>query len=248
MDTPATPRDGPTAERKPGRGAPCRVARRPDHAATSLRSRGRAASAKRLLGRTARQTLLQGPTAGATLLPGPPTGVTLFPDRTAFAWLMPLALTLLLALTLAPPAGADPAPSSHVQVSPLLSPLQTYAVRFDDVGTYLYHCHPHPSMMGRLDVAPAVGAPQDHVVRIVDEGNATDATTLGFLDAETGTNVTLLHAGDTVTWVNEGRLRHDVAIAGPAAAPTGSAFEFWVLGAALVAVGGILFLRLRRPA
>jgi plastocyanin len=55
-------------------------------------------------------------------------------------------------------AAGDPAHTSTADggawTSPLLSPGTTFAHTFDQVGTFPYHCEPHPFMTGSIVVEP----------------------------------------------------------------------------------------------
>lgn len=154
-----------------------------------------------------------------------------------------------LALACGAPSRADPVDQPHAVLSPLLGPGEAFTATFALPGQSAYHCHLHPGMTGLLDVqaAPSDSAPRTHVVHILDPRNGS-AGRLGFQDAQSGTSTTTLAAGDSVVWINDGNLTHDVAFQARAQAPTDPGwFEPLVAGLALAAVAVIVASRLRKP-
>jgi plastocyanin len=157
-------------------------------------------------------------------------------------------LACTLALCLLPATSGDPVSSSAALQSPPLGPGAVFSTTLP-AGSYPYHCHPHPFMMGTVTVlpTPAAGGPRTYRIDIVDDGNATHAAAMGFRDAATAGNATTVHAGDTLVWVNTGRLYHDVHLVSLASASGGDlgAFEVWVLAGLAAALAGIYVLSRR---
>lgn len=75
---------------------------------------------------------------------------------------------------------------------------------FTTVGTFDYHCHPHPWMTAKIHIEADdnATAPETHTVRII-EPDGSDEQSWRFEPA----NLTI-QAGDTVAWVNEGAQIH----------------------------------------
>lgn len=148
------------------------------------------------------------------------------------------AAAVLLALVL--PSSAHDVAGSDAQ-SPVLMHGETYTDTAHAVGMITYHCHIHPHMMGMLQVLPAAdpAVPATHRIALRDDGNATDLAAMRFEDAAGG-NMTTVHLGDTLVWINEGTLSHDVHIVWSAAAPTDTgSFEVWVAVGLVVALTAI---------
>ena len=154
-----------------------------------------------------------------------------------------LALALLVAC--APLVLADGGPASAQ--SPTLAPGDAYTRSFTTQGTYAYHCHIHPGMVGRVVVGPAMAAPRTLVVHIEDGGNASRLAEMHFDDAASHTDTTSAAVGDIVVWENAGTLDHDVFVLEPAAAGAldQGLFEIVVAIVAVTAVVTIVVLRLR---
>lgn len=112
-----------------------------------------------------------------------------------------LAFAALTILALVPTGSAD----SHADYeSESLRTGESFSFVFDDVGYSPYHCHPHPTMEGKLTIEASDGsAPKTHIVKIVEPTDKQSSW--AFEPAE----LTIM-AGDTVKWVNEGKVEHVV--------------------------------------
>lgn len=86
-----------------------------------------------------------------------------------------------------------------------LAPGDSFQYTFLEPGTFEYHCHPHPWMTAKITIAAPVNgtAPQTHVVKLVEP--SSKQSEWGF-EPETLT----IHAGDTVVWVNDGTVVHNI--------------------------------------
>ncbi|MFA5943539.1 MAG: hypothetical protein WC876_03630 [Candidatus Thermoplasmatota archaeon] len=89
--------------------------------------------------------------------------------------------------------------------SPELMPGESWSYVVTTEGTFDYHCHPHPWMLGQLEVLPNNGsAARIHVVNFTEPVGAD-------FEAWTFSPKTLdVRVGDTVTWVNVGSVMHRV--------------------------------------
>ncbi len=89
--------------------------------------------------------------------------------------------------------------------SPELMPGESWSYVVATEGTFDYHCHPHPWMLGQLTVLPSNGgAPQTHVVNFTEPvGEDFEAWTFS-------PKIKEVRVGDTVTWVNVGSVMHRV--------------------------------------
>lgn len=124
--------------------------------------------------------------------------------RVALLW-----AAVALALAVLHPARGDPVGPRAV-MTPMLHPGQQAPVVMDQAGTFVYHCHIHPWMAGRVVVGAQAGAqPRTHLVTANDDGNATHADAMGFRDVDAATNTTHVELGDTVLFRNDGQLDHD---------------------------------------
>lgn len=108
------------------------------------------------------------------------------------------------AVTALPILGAVGSDASVV--APLLRTGETFEHTFTTIGTFDYHCHPHPWMQGAITIEPAANGsqPQTHQVTIA-EPDPDDSQAWGFKPAEL-----TIHAGDTVVWTNEGAMQHNI--------------------------------------
>lgn len=101
-----------------------------------------------------------------------------------------------------------------------LQPGETFEFTFDIThGTFGYHCHPHPWMLGNITVEGEAMDHDDmqnddmddgmmdgtvHEVHIV-EGNVSDINSYRYEPAEL-----TIQVGDTVKWINDGSMAHTV--------------------------------------
>lgn len=132
---------------------------------------------------------------------------------------MPVHLLALLLMLLASPlvtasgghdeGTAEPSVAETGDVegatSPELMPGESWSYVVATEGTFDYHCHPHPWMLGALNVLPSDGsAPRTHIINFTEpEGKEFEEWTFApaMLD---------VRVGDTVTWVNQGTVMHRV--------------------------------------
>lgn len=89
--------------------------------------------------------------------------------------------------------------------SPELLPGESWTFNMTEEGTFDYHCHPHPWMLGQLTVLSSNGsAPQTHVINFTEPvGEDFEAWTFSPKTLE-------VRVGDNVTWVNVGSVMHRV--------------------------------------
>lgn len=90
-----------------------------------------------------------------------------------------------------------------------LGPGEEQSHTFDGVGSGKYHCHTHPGMGdGDIEVLESDGSePETHEVRILDD----DGGTFEPLDLT-------IRSGDTIRWVNDGDLSHEMMVWEPGSA------------------------------
>lgn len=146
-----------------------------------------------------------------------PSSVILSPNETAqitvdLGALAPGDVTVVLRSDLdavasvsVPLVGAAVTDDRSVQ-SGDLGPGDSFQQVFTTIGTFDYHCHPHPWMVGSITVDPgdANHTPQIHTVEIL-EPDPGDGQTWMF-----SPNDLTIHANDTVVFVNKGQMVHDV--------------------------------------
>lgn len=93
----------------------------------------------------------------------------------------------------------------HMEVdSGMIDPGEVFSHTFEMAGEFEYHCHPHMWMTASITILPADEdhEPQEHDVAIVE---ADDQDDWGYNPAHLE-----IHAGDTVTWTNQGTEAHTV--------------------------------------
>lgn len=83
---------------------------------------------------------------------------------------------------------------------------ETFEHTFTTVGTFDYHCHPHPWMTAQITIEPTEEGvpPATHTIRIT-EPNPDDGDTWLFEPA-----TLIIKSGDTVAWVNDGSQIHAI--------------------------------------
>lgn len=119
----------------------------------------------------------------------------------------PSARILTIGLGIALVVGLVAIPTALAQgedVNFQLGPDEAYSHTFEGVGEGRYHCHAHASKgTGEIEVLGSDGSgPETHTIRIVDDGGD------GAFDPKDIT----IRSGDTITWVNENDLTHDMMI------------------------------------
>jgi plastocyanin len=77
--------------------------------------------------------------------------------------------------------------------SPDVAPGQSWSWFFDELGTFDYHCHQHPSMWGRIVIAP---------------GNGSQNASVQMEDFAFSPTVVTLRYGALVNWTNTGESVH----------------------------------------
>lgn len=151
------------------------------------------------------------------------------------------AAALLLLAAAPPPAGAHEVAAVDAY-SRVLAHGDAYSDTAHTAGVVPYHCHLHPGMVGILRVLPGTAPGGSTTIRIAiqDDGNATHLGAMRFLDAAGG-NQTVAHVGDTLLWVNEGQLLHDLHIAWSWVAPVDNgSFELWIAAGLVIALTAIM--------
>lgn len=122
-----------------------------------------------------------------------------------------LLSTLLLASLASPLALAseghgaeEPADHEEGVSSPEIMPGQSWSYNVTEEGTFDYHCHPHPWMLGQVRILPANGTAQTHVINITEPvGEDFEKWTFSPKTYD-------VRVGDTITWVNNGTVMHRV--------------------------------------
>ena len=115
---------------------------------------------------------------------------------------MTRAAPLLAALATLLAGCAAPAPHAHepgAADTGEIAPGAEATLRFDHAGAYTVHCHPHPWMEMRVDVAE--GGPAEAHVHVLEDGEAPE--TWRYEPATVG-----VAPGGNVTWHNHGTMAH----------------------------------------
>lgn len=123
-----------------------------------------------------------------------------------------LLFTVLLALVTSPLAAAgegheEPAAADHDAAGvsgPEMQPGEAWSFNVTEEGTFDYHCHPHPWMLGQLRVLPANGTATMHTI------NVTEPPGEDFEKWTFAPKTYDVRVGDTVTWINAGSVMHRV--------------------------------------
>jgi plastocyanin len=112
-----------------------------------------------------------------------------------FVWIFSVVTAILAPSALAHDMGAMEGMHGGFS-SPLLGPGTTWSRTFDAVGSFSYHCHPHPSMTGTVVVADDATAGSNAAVNI---------TGFAFVP-----HVLRVLPGTNVTWTNSDPQAHTV--------------------------------------